>query len=355
MNLFKWEKIPVLLSSTFDDKDTDLYYDFDLHIEEDTGVVFQKNIPSQTILYKNARNSGIGNVWKKHYESFYSFILKYIDLKNKNICEIGSGNGVLAKKISKEHKIVCYEPNPNFELDENIILKKHFFTKNDEKFDVIICSHTLEHIENVNEFLSNIHNNLNDGGYVVMSYPNFEIGLLKNHINIFNTEHNFYFTPRSTERIFNKNYYQNCIIEKYEDHSIFTLGQKSKIKTFKPIDNDVDEIKQLIENYFINMNLKINQAISIINQRNKKIPLYIFGCHAMTSIFLYLSKLEHSMFNYILDNDPLKTNSRLYGTDIICKTPDEVSIGSVLLNGAVYHNEIKESLTQKGFSVLEWI
>jgi hypothetical protein len=89
MNLFKWKNMPVLLSSTKENSSADIFYDFDLFLDEETGLVKQKSIPPQDILYKEARNSGIGKTWENHYESFYQFIVKNINLKNKKICEIG--------------------------------------------------------------------------------------------------------------------------------------------------------------------------------------------------------------------------------------------------------------------------
>jgi len=354
--LFKWENFPVLLSSTSDPRETDIFYDFEIAISEETGLVHQTNIPPQDILYKQARNSGIGKTWDDHYESFYQFICKNIDLKDKKICEIGSGNGVLAKKISKNYKIVCYEPNPTFEGDENITLRKEFFKKSDEKYDIIITSHTLEHIENVNDFLKVIHGNLNDGGFIIMSYPNFEMGLLKGHINIFNTEHISYFTPSTTKRVFNKNYYQNCLLEEYRDHSIFILAQKSNDNTFDNPESDIKKIKKLVTEYFSNLDKKILKVLSVLeNSTCYDLPLYIFGCHAMTSIFLKTSKIDSKIFKNILDNDPLKSEKRLYGTDLISKKPENVQKGYVILNGAAYHQEIKEDLIKKEFKVIDWL
>lgn len=356
MNLFTWKNLPVLLSATTDCATNDKFYDFALHIDENTGLVSQKIIPPQDILYKQARNSGIGKTWEDHYECFYQFICKNLDLTDKKICEIGSGNGVLAKKISKKHKIVCYEPNPTFGEDENITLRKEFFKKSEEKYDIIITSHTLEHIENVDEFLQVIYGNLNEGGHIIMAFPNFEIGLIKGHINIFNTEHISYFTPSTTKRVFNKNYYQNCVIEEYRDHSIFVLAEKSNDNTFDCPENDIKQIKKLVNCYFSTLNNKILNIVSLLeNFEYHDLPLYIFGCHAMTSIFLNLSKVNPKKFLNILDNDPLKSKTRLYGTDLIAEKPENVKKGYVLLNGAAYHEEIKQGLIEKGFNVIDWV
>ncbi len=356
MNLFKWKNIPVLLSSTKDSREEDMFYDFELLIDSDTGILKQKNIPPQDILYKYARNSGVGKIWETHYQKFYEFINKTVNLKNKKICEIGSGNGTLANKISKHNKIICYEPNPTFKESENIILFKKFFEKPEEKYDVVITSHTLEHIPNIEFFIQNIYDNLNEGGCTIMSFPNLELGLIRNHINIFNTEHISYFTPITAKNFFNKMGFGDCHVELYLDHSIFIIAYKKQCNYTKISENNLIYIKNLIENYFNNLNDKIknlNKKIKSISQDEK--PLYLFGCHAMTSILLNVLKFKNDKIGIILDNDILKNNNRLYGSNLICKHPNDVPLGYVILNGAAYHNDIKLNLIERGFDVIEWI
>lgn len=353
-NLFTFEKLPVLLSSTSDKAKNDAFYDFTLVLDEDTGLVYQKNIPPQDILYKDARNSGMGKIWKDHYDKFYEFIVKNIDLNDKKICEIGSGNGYVAKKIGKDYKIDCYEPNPTFESTDNINLIKDFMNfETGEQYDVILLSHTFEHITNPEWFLQKLKGSLNPNGFLVMSYPNFEMGLKNNLINLFNSEHISYLSKSSTEKILNKNYFQNCLIEEYIDHSIFVIGQSSDSNHYEKLTtDDVNEIKVKIFDYLVMLNEKIKNTVKLISNHKE---IYIFGCHAMSSIFLHLSCLTPERFLNVLDNDPLKDNTRLYGTNLICLNPKNAKKSNVLLNGGVYHSEIKESLLRDGFNVIEWI
>jgi 2-polyprenyl-3-methyl-5-hydroxy-6-metoxy-1,4-benzoquinol methylase len=352
--ILKWKNMPILLSSTNDNKANDIFYTFELKVDKDTGAVHQTNIPPQDILYKNSRNSGIGNVWNKHYDCFCKFIFNNINLTDKKICEIGSGNGYVANKIGEKYKIDCYEPTPTFESTNNINLIKKFMEFDDkQQYDVIILSHTFEHITDPADFLCKIHKSLKKEGIVIMSYPNFEIGLNNNHVNLFNSEHISYFTTQTTEKFFNKYFFQNCIIEEYDDHSLFVLAQKSDINTFvKLTDVELNTIVHNTNEYISTLQNKINIAVSTISNFD---DIYIFGCHAMTSIFLYLSNITTNKFKGILDNDPLKYNLRLYGTDLICYNPDTVLPTNVLLNGGVYHNEIKYKLVEQGFNVIEWI
>lgn len=345
--------MPILLSSTKDGEDDDIFYDFELVMDVETGILKQKYIPDQNILYKYARNSGFGKTWETHYEEFYQFILKNANLENKRICEIGSGNGVLAMKIARNHKIVCYEPNPIFDENENITIHKRFFSESEEKYDIIISSHTLEHIPDINDFMGTLHRNLTDSGCVIMSFPNLEMGLLKKHINIFNTEHLSYFTPNTAKRFFNKNYFQNCYTESYVDHSIFIIGEKSDSNRIDSLHLDEIYINRLVENYLSNLQVKIDTLLEILKHVEQ--PLYIFGCHAMTSILLQLSNIDTSIVKCILDNDPIKSGMRLYGTNLYCKNPKDVEMGTVILNGAAYHNEILNDLIDKKFKIIEWM
>jgi len=351
--IFSWENIPILLSSTIDDYEDDKYYDFNIFIDEKTGLVFQKNIPDQSVLYKYARNSAIGNIWKEHHNFFYKFITNNIDLTNKKICEIGSGNGYLALQISKNYKIDCFEPNPSFEPSENVNIIKEIFNDNsDEKYDVIILSHTLEHIVDIDNFLSKLRNKLNKEGNIFISVPNFEKGLKYNHINIFNTEHISYFTKTSIKKILSKNYFQKSKIIDYIDHSIFVMSKLSNKNDFVSLSNqDFNDITNNINNYLVLLSEKI---LKTKNELSKVDNFYIFGCHAMTSIFLFLSKIDIGKIRGILDNDPLKNNCRLYGFKLKTYNPKNIEGGIVLLNGASYHEEIKKDLLLYKFKIIEW-
>jgi 2-polyprenyl-3-methyl-5-hydroxy-6-metoxy-1,4-benzoquinol methylase len=351
-DFLKWEKIPVLLSSTHDDKSKDIFYDFELKICTETGLIYQSQIPPQDILYKNARNSGVGKVWENHYLSFFNFIQNNVTLENKKICEIGSGNGFLAKLISQKYKIDCYDPCPNFEPDENInLFNTDFLTE--RNYDVIILSHTFEHLTDINSFLEYVRGRLNPQGKLVLSYPNLSAGFDKNHINLFNTEHISYLNKSTTERLLNKNYFRNCVIEDYLDHSLFVVSEISSHNSYNKVKiEELDELFKSLDRYLITLQGKIK---FLKHEMDKYEKVYLFGCHAMSSILIYLLNIDLSKVIAIIDNDKLKQGLRLYGTDLYCISTSEVDKKyPVVLNGGSYHSEIKKDLIKQGLRVIDW-
>jgi len=353
-NLFKWKNFPVLLSSCSSQISEDIFYDFELDLDQQTGLLFQKNIPMQSVVYQEPRNSAVGKVWRDHHDSLYGFVSSF-GLKGKSICEIGSGSGFLAQKIAEDFKIDCYEPNACFAANHNINIHPVFFDeKIKQKYDVIIMSHVIEHIVDVNNFLFSLRSNLNDEGRLILSFPDFYSSLEEESISAFNSEHISYFSEDSIIRLLSKNGFADIVIHKYKNHSIFVSAAKVKITkdifNLKPIDEvELVRIESKISRYLE----KIQKKISLIEKRTDKIDnFYLFGCHAMTSILLYLSKIDQNKVINILDNDKLKHNLRLYGTNLFCRSIEDCKPGFVILNAGVYHQEIKSQLLSNNFKII---
>lgn len=127
--------------------------------------------------------------------------MKFINVKNKNNYEmadqglhnkissliddgdgkealiLGSGTGVFDKKLyQKNYKITSVDIN-----DNNYIFDKNFFIKanlNEDfhwtnyKYDLIIASEIIEHIENTNHFLREISKKLKQNGVLILTTPN---------------------------------------------------------------------------------------------------------------------------------------------------------------------------------------
>lgn len=56
----------------------------------------------------------------------------------------------------------------------------------DQKYSVVWCSHVLEHIPNVNEFLLKIVSLVSDKGYIAIAVPPRKPFIVSGHINLFN-------------------------------------------------------------------------------------------------------------------------------------------------------------------------
>lgn len=139
------------------------------------------------------------------------------DNKKKTICEIGCGNGSnLSEFFSDGFDVVGVEPDKAARDVATQTIDKVFdgtaenlpAAVKEQKFDVVLMSHVLEHCLDINKAVSNVYDILIDGGVFVLETPNCKsMGFdayqaewpwsdIPRHLN--------FFTPSSLERILKK-------------------------------------------------------------------------------------------------------------------------------------------------------
>ena len=106
-----------------------------------------------------------------------------IGTKFKTCLDIGSGEGVhtaILRHVGLEvFQVDKYSNTAEYKVD----FIEHEF---DRKFDVIFCSHVIEHQRNVGLFLDKIFDLLSDDGVLIISAPNHSVEtLVEGHLNSF--------------------------------------------------------------------------------------------------------------------------------------------------------------------------
>ena len=106
-----------------------------------------------------------------------------IGTKYKNCLDIGSGPGVHTA-IMREAGLDVFQLDKYSETAEyKVDFIAHEF---DQKFDVIFCSHVIEHQRNVGLFLDKIYDILSDDGVLIISAPKHPAEkMVEGHINSF--------------------------------------------------------------------------------------------------------------------------------------------------------------------------
>jgi len=110
-----------------------------------------------------------------------------IDIGSKycSCIDIGSGEGVQSKILMhaglKVFQLDKYSASADYKVD-------FIDYKFDQKFDVVFCSHVVEHQRNVGAFLDKIFDVLNDEGVLIISAPKHEADtMIEGHLNCFIT------------------------------------------------------------------------------------------------------------------------------------------------------------------------
>ncbi len=107
-------------------------------------------------------------------------------------------------------------------------IEGEFFPITDKKFDLIIFTEAIEHINDVNNFLANAYDLLNPKGLIYITTPNFSclerLLMGKNWGMVVPPEHLSYFTPKTLKFVMKKNKFIK-IFSKTENISIFRIIQ----------------------------------------------------------------------------------------------------------------------------------
>jgi hypothetical protein len=131
-----------------------------------------------------------------------------------------------------------------------------------------------------------------------------------------------------------------------DDHSMFYHFKKTtkkKVDT-KIFENKYDYNKKLFTEWFDHHKKEAENLVKKIHDTNSLV--FLFGAHIFSQTLLNFG-LDEEHINCILDNDDKKHNKRLYGTNLIVKSPNILADHHkpvIILRAGVYNNEIKEQI-----------
>jgi hypothetical protein len=362
--LFTIEDFPVFIGNTTQDQKDDMSSDMVFDICNDCGIVQLKNTISPDLIYSKYHSEAIGSVWENHHIQLAD-IIRLNTSKNAidSVLEIGGSNAKLPSIVLKTNndieKWTIVEPNIPSDyqhIDKKITFISDFFKPEliVDKPDLIVHSHTLEHIYDPDLFLQQISNVLEEDKMHIFSVPNLFRYLQNKFINTLNFEHNIFLTEEIIDYLLSKNKLE--IIEKvyYLDHSIIYVTKKNSNLIDPILPNKYDEYKNMFLDY-------IDYYKNLVSDLNNKIDtfngdIYLFGGHVFSQFLIALG-LKTDNIKYILDNSPLKHNTRLYGTNLIIKSPNEIQIAdnsAVILKVGGYREEIINGLTSINSKLIFW-
>lgn len=125
-------------------------------------------------------------LWRRGYEVSKAIKLyknKEVDInKTLKVLDLGCADGLMLKKLSKEYNISATGIELSRDLYEKAVINcpdaiiinsdiNEIDFSEDEKFDLIICTAVLEHLENPSKVVSKIFNLLSVNGITVWTVP----------------------------------------------------------------------------------------------------------------------------------------------------------------------------------------
>lgn len=117
---------------------------------------------------------------RNYYQFQRAEMMEFLPHSYKRVLEIGCGEGSFAAQLLSNTEIWGVEPNETAARAAanrlKTVLIGNYDTVRDRLpasyFDLVICNDVIEHVPDHDALLRDLHNKLQDGGYLVASIPN---------------------------------------------------------------------------------------------------------------------------------------------------------------------------------------
>lgn len=291
----------------------------------------------------------------------YEYLKKKLDFNKINsILDIGCSNGyTLSLFLNDNIEVLGVEPSQKLkEIAKekyNVSVKTRFFNKNidiDQKFNLIILSHIVEHLMYPSEFIKSLRKNLSQNDFIFIEVPTIN-KFTKDWMFHISFEHVNYFNLNSLKNLMILNGFelQNKIIFKNQSNcapGYPTLGTVWKKKNISSHKNQFASTDHL-QNYIFELNNYKKQIETKIEKiKNRNIRIAIWGAGTITAQLFANTKISQCNVSFIFDIDSKKNLLKMAG--IIIKTPkyengkliikdiDAIIIGSWSSQTEIYEN-----------------
>jgi len=278
---------------------------------------------------------------KKHWNILSNKIIKNLRINKESfVVDIGSNDGIFLENISKKKikhlgvdasKNVCdiakSKGVKSLNAFFNVKTAKKIISKYG-KADVITCTNTMHHIEDINSFVQGMSELIKDNGTIITEDPSLKEMLNKNAYDQIYAEHMYIWSLSSINFLFgkygmevynieNNNLHGGCsryfiakknikkITKNVKSHSLLEKKYKiNKISTFIKFKNKINSLKEKLKSTLINLKKKDKIIVG-------------YGAPAKSSTILNFCGINNKLINIIYDNSKTKIGKYTPGKSLI--------------------------------------
>jgi hypothetical protein len=350
-HLFSFPGFPVYLGCTLEPAASDKHVDLSFAISRGSGCVQLDRLVPLDVLYASNHAPVVGATWEAHHREFARFVAGFAP---RQVLEIGGAHGMLCKNVQGLLPDVAWtivEPNP-IPVEG---LRAHFIAaffdhrfRTDVHHDMIVHSHTLEHMYAPRQFIADVARLAQPGDHHCFSVPDLRTWLQRGYTNAMNFEHSFLLTEADVQALLAEQGFRVVAREPFGDqHSVFYATVKAEPGSIAPQPVGPGAYaanKALILDY----RSKLLAEVQHLNAQIQRVegPVFLFGAHVFSQTLLALG-LDSSRIDCLLDNAAMKHGQRLYGTQLQVRGPAALrglDRPVVVIRAGAYEAEIKAAI-----------
>ena len=319
------------------------FYDMEAGFCKNCATFQLIKVPKAKLMFneKYAYLASTSNFMKKHWSNLSKKIINNLkNNKNPFVVEIGSNDGIFLENIAKKkinHLGIDASQNVcEIAKSKGINSLNAFFNEKTArkivakygKADVIVCTNTMHHIEDINGVVKGMSDLLKDKGTIITEDPSLKEMLNKNAYDQIYAEHMYIWSLSSINFLFgkykmevydieNNRLHGGCsryfiaknnvkkITRKVQVHKILERKLKiNKLSTYINFKNKVNSLKKELKSKLIQL-----------KKRNKIIVGY--GAPAKSTTILNFCNIDYKLIDRIFDNSNTKINKYTPGKSLI--------------------------------------
>ena len=164
---------------------------------------------------------------------------------SKNILDVGAGTGDFLNVCnSNSWNVLGTEPSldaRNIAAKKGVILLEDLSKIENQQFDVITLWHVLEHVENLQEYISTLQSLLSGNGRLIIAVPNYksdDASYYKEHWAAFDVpRHLWHFSQTAISKLFSEGHMivEQTLPMKFDAYYVSLLSEKYKSGKMNPI------------------------------------------------------------------------------------------------------------------------
>ncbi len=335
---------------------------FNIFICKKCDTIQNKYLADLNIVYKYGHNEGTGKLYKEMHENFLNFITSNNDVKD--IVEVGASVGTLSEKIIEKYDNTYYIVEPNYPNKRNNrikVIRKYIEEVNKGEFEscnTLIMSHILEHFYEPKNVLNKLLNNTNIK-YFYLLWPDLDHYIKNNILNVLTIEHTFFITLDNLIELL-KTY--NFVLNKhlyFKNHTVMLYFEKknNNKKNSNKISNNKKSL-EMLNIYFNNIRNTISKINAYVESKFKSKKVYLWPCSIHNLYFLKFKEFKIDKISAFLDNSPNKIDKKVYGTNKICHSFNEIintknkNDFCIILNGGPFNFEVEKMCIRNGIEIV---
>jgi SAM-dependent methyltransferase len=288
-------------------------------------------------------------------------------IRNKRVLEIGCGKAEFLRRLCEagNNEGIGVDPSVRPErLSANAKARMQFIPElyseehSQLHADVILCRHTLEHIQPTREFLDLVRRSIGDRPDVQVCFelPDVRIVLEETRFWDVYYEHCSYFSAGSLARLFREASFDVVDLWRaYDDQYLLLMAKPAEHPTTASltIEDDLEELSALASAFEVSSQRQIahwRETIQRFHREGRKAVLW--GAGSKCVAFLTTAGLEQEV-EVVVDINPHKQGKFLPATGHPVISPEQLKVyepGVVVVMNSIYLAEVQEQLDQLGIA-----